>query len=104
MRNKVIIALDIAALMIGALSFFEGWGSFSQVLILTACAIILNKNFISQFIGLLLSRMGIPMRPENENAVEHSNVIVAFGYVSGLRVHGYRAGRLALDALNGVAT
>jgi hypothetical protein len=83
MRNKITIALNILALVIGTLALFQGWGRVSQVLIFTACAMILNKNVISQLIVVLLRRIGIPMRLENADEPERSKVIVAFGYMCG---------------------
>jgi hypothetical protein len=43
MRTKIIIGLNVLALVIGALSLYEGWGRVSTILLLTAGALALFR-------------------------------------------------------------
>jgi hypothetical protein len=43
MRTKITIGLNALALVIGALSLYEGWGRVSTVLFLTAGALVLFR-------------------------------------------------------------
>jgi hypothetical protein len=43
MRTKIIIALNILALVIGALSLYEGWGRVSTILYITGGALVLFR-------------------------------------------------------------
>ena len=43
MRTRIIIGLNVVALVIGALSLYEGWGRVSTILLLTGGALVLFR-------------------------------------------------------------
>lgn len=43
MRNRITIGLNCLALVIGALSLYEGWGRVSTIMLFTAAALALFR-------------------------------------------------------------
>jgi uncharacterized membrane protein YfcA len=65
MRTKVTIGLNVLALVIGALSLYEGWGRVSTILFATAAALALFR-----VIGVVVGAAKLP------------KAIIGFDYVS----------------------
>lgn len=63
-RDKITIGLSLLALVIGALSLYEGWGRVSTILLLTAGALALLR------IGGVVAGAKLP------------NAIIGFNYVT----------------------
>jgi hypothetical protein len=83
MRTKITVGLHILAMVIGALSLYEGWGRVSQVLLITAAAMIFIKNFISELVFKVLEKVGVPVRAEPiVPGAKTPKVLVGFQYVA----------------------